>query len=145
MYFYFMLFRMHSHLNAYVPIVQMMRVIKNRLMSKELQQAIDSVNGALNALEEKSSPNGSRYPALVNLLILSTLHQRKIVALAQKRVVSCPTWKESRKEQKHTARVLNDASRYMRFAACAYGFVVVKGLKILDKVGEGNVQETGIL
>ncbi len=124
--------------------VQMMRILKNRLMSKELQQAIDSVSGALNALEKKSSPNGSRYPALVNLLILSTLHQRKIVALTQRRAES-PTWKESRKEEKLTARVLNDAARYMRFAACAYGFVVVKGLRILDKVGKGNFQETGVL
>ncbi len=113
-------------------------------MSKELQQAIDSVSGALNALEQKSSPTGSRHPALVNLLILSTLHQRKLVAHTQRRAES-PTWKESRAEKKRTITVFNDATRYMRFAACAYGFVVVKGLQILDKVGKGNFQETGIL
>ncbi len=125
-------------------IVQMIRVLKNRFMSKELQQAIDSVSGALNVLEQKSYSNGSRHPALVNLLVLSTLHQRKLVAHAQRRAET-PTWKEGRAAKKQSTRVLNDAARYMRFAACAYGFVVVKGLQILDKVGKENFQEIGVL
>ncbi len=118
----------------------MIRVLKSRFISKELQQAIDSVSGALNVLEQKSHPNGSRHPALVNLLVLSTLHQRKLVAHAQRRVES-PICKESRTAKRESTRVLNDAARYMRFSACAYGFVVVKGLQILDKVRKENVQE----
>ncbi len=115
----------------------MMRILKNRVVSKELQQAIDSVSGALNVLEQKMHPNGSQYPALVNLLILSTLHQRKLVAHRQRKAEN-PAWKESQTATKESTKVLNEAARYMRFAACAYGFVVVKGFQILDKVGKGN-------
>ncbi|CAM9393825.1 unnamed protein product [Choristocarpus tenellus] len=128
--------------------------IKRALVSPELDDSLKSIKDVVTAFERdvRSEARGNdRFPALVNLLVLNTIHERGAAARdadaiqsqqelehdgrakkIQRRRSQCISgWKE---EQKYRVdeKIGKEAARYVRFAISAYGVLMLKGANVMS-------------
>jgi hypothetical protein len=112
-----------------------------RLLNPELEQSVISIQSVLNSLDEHLQGDSfqPKYPLLVNLLLLNTLHEREAAAWARRRHSTHhhayhSDEDKARKRRLRDEAVCKDAARYVKFANSAYGLLLLKGLGILNKV-----------
>ncbi|CAN0509303.1 unnamed protein product [Ectocarpus sp. 12 AP-2014] len=112
---------------------RLLNQITRSFISPELGEALQSIKGVVAAFERdlrtdvKWDWKRDRVPnALVNLLVLNTVHERAASLQAPPKAGSKTTLLPS------DEAVGKEAARYMRFASAAYGIFMLKGANVMS-------------
>ncbi|CAM9635858.1 unnamed protein product [Pylaiella littoralis] len=111
---------------AWLDNTRLFNQITRSFISPKLAEALQSIKGVVAAFEKDVRPDVKWDSALVNLLVLNTIHERATALQAP------PKAGLKANLLSGDEAVGREAARYVRFASAAYGMLMLKGANVMS-------------